>query len=473
MMKRNPVNGVISILLALVLLTCTLPAMAEGEQIGYVNADTKIYMSASEKGVVDGTATLGTQVRIEEELLADDLGWYRVTILATGKTGWILADDIDLVIAKKAITRTAPSTASGAATQVANEYAFPVLKASGVVDPDTLPGAPNPSQYHLIELNQEDQLVPQIKARLNELGFSGGSNGNKLSNQFTSLIKSFQKKNDMEQDGICSPEFQARLFSKNAKNSKGIVPEPQDPIVITKGQVKTNSKGAGTISFTIQNKTGEKIDAFDFSLRLYSTYGERFLFGSVSDLVTIADELVFLDMSEERKTVSKNGTLQLGLTMGDYYFAGCMVAITAYHTESGKTIHIPDDEYHWYAFGKGVTKGYQPRLVTELTDLENQLADAWDLGVTGVYVDSEIAEFYGSREGLMINAMTEGSPADLAGLQAGDVLLAIGDVRIFGQTSLARAKAAIGDGETVTILFFRNGAVWQTQLTRPSNSMSL
>ena len=456
MMKRNLANCVISILLALILLTVALPASAEGEQIGYVNAETKIYMSASEKGVVDGTATLGTQVRIEEELLADDLGWYRVTILATGKTGWILADDIDLVIAKKAITRTAPSTASGAATQVASEYAFPVLKASGVVDPDTLPGAPNPSQYHLIELNQEDPLVPQIKARLNELGFSGGSNGNKLSNQFTGLIKSFQKKNDMEQDGVCSPEFQARLFSKNAKNSKGIVPEPQDPIVISKGQVKTNSKGAGTISFTIQNKTGEKIDAFDFSLRLYSTYGERFLFGSVSDLVTIADELVFLDMSEERKTINKNGTLQLGLTMGDYYFAGCMVAITAYHTESGKTIHIPDDEYHWYAFGKG-----------------DQLADAWDLGVTGVYVDSEIAEFYGTREGLMINAMTEGSPADLAGLQAGDVLLAIGDVRIFGQTSLARAKAAIGDGETVTILFFRNGAVWQTQLTRPSNSMSL
>ena len=73
----------------------------------------------------------------------------------------------------------------------------------------------------------------------------------------------------------------------------------------------------------------------------------------------------------------------------------------------------------------------------------------------------------------MINAMTEGSPADLAGLQAGDVLLAIGDVRIFGQTSLARAMAAIGEGETVTVLFFRNGAVWQTQLTRPSNSMSL
>ena len=472
-MKHITIRQLFSIFLTVVMLFFSLPAMADGEQIGYVNAETKIYMSASEKGVVDGTAVLGTQVRIEEELLSDGQEWYRVTILATGKTGWILADDIDLVIAKKAITRTVPSAVPGTAIQVTNEAAFPVLTASGVVDPDTLPGAPDPSQYHLIEVNQEDPSVPQIKARLNELGFSGGSGNNKLTNQYTNMIKNFQKKNDMAQDGICSPEFQARLFSRNAKNSKGVIPEPQDPIVITKGQVKSSNKGGGTINITVQNKSGEKVDAFDFSLRLYSTYGERFLVGSLSDLVTISDELTAFDMSEERGTINKNSSMQLSLGMGEFYFAGCMVAITAYHTESGKTVRIPDDELHWFAFGKGVTKDYQPRLVTALMEREQQLAGDWDLGIKGVHIDSEIAEFYHTREGLMINAMTQGSPADLAGLQAGDVLLAIGDVRIFGQTSLARAMAAIKDGETVTVLFFRNGAVWQTQLTRPSNSMSL
>ena len=276
----------------------------------------------------------------------------------------------------------------------------------------------------------------------------------------------------MEQDGICSPEFQARLFSRNAKNNKGVIPEPQDPLVLSKGQVKSTNSG-GTISFTVQNKTGEKVDAFDFSMRLYSTYGDRFLLGSLSDRITLTDELIAFDMSEERSTISKNSTMQVKMSMGDYYFAGCMIAITAYHTTSGKTVRIPDDEWHWYAFGKGVTAGYQERIVTSLTETEELMAAEWELGLSGLRVDSEVAEAYGVREGLIITSMEPGGLADQAGLQAGDVLLAIGDVRIFGLTSLDRAKATVGTGETVTVLFYRNGTVWQTQLTRPSDTMSL
>lgn len=468
-MKHTTVKRLFSVTLALCLLAFCLPALAEGDQIGYVNEETKIYMSASTYGVVDGTADLGTQVRIEEELLSEGQGWYRVTLLASGKTGWILADDIDLVIAKKAITRTA---AAGGVSQVASEAAFPVLTASGVVDTDTLPDISDPADYHLIELNQEDPMVPKIKARLNELGYTGGGNSNRLNAQFETPIKSFQRRNGMTQDGICSPEFQAALFSSRALNVKGVVPERQDPIIFTKGDVKSDNRG-GSITFTIQNKTNDKIDAFDFTLRLYSTYGDRFLVGSLSDKVTITDELTAFDMSEERKTIGNNSTMQLSLGMGDYYFAGCMIAITAYHTTSGETVRIEDDQRHWYAFGKGVQKGYQPEIVTPLTETERKMAADWDLGVKGSYVDSEIAEFYGTREGLLISGMTKGSPADLAGLQAGDVLLAVGDVRIFGGSSLDRARAAIAAGDTVDVLFYRNGAVWVTQLTRPADEVSL
>ena len=73
----------------------------------------------------------------------------------------------------------------------------------------------------------------------------------------------------------------------------------------------------------------------------------------------------------------------------------------------------------------------------------------------------------------MIGNMEPGSPADLAGLKAGDILLAIGDTRIFGGTTLDRAKAAMAEGQTVTVLFYRNGGVWQTQLTRPSTASSI
>ncbi|MBQ6960661.1 MAG: PDZ domain-containing protein [Clostridia bacterium] len=465
----------IALFLSLCLLLAALPALADGPQIGYVNGETKVYMDASDKAMVDGVASLGTQVRIEEETLTDGVGWYRVTFLSNEKTGWVLADDVDLVIAKKAITaRQAEPSAAGGVIAVADESAFPVLRASGIVDPDTLPGAPDPSMYSLIEVGQTSETVQQIRARLKALGYSVEGSGKKLTKEYTAAIKQFQKQNGMAQDGVCSPEFQAKLFSANAGTKKNGAPlAKEDPLIITKGSVKTSNKGEGIISFTVKNKTGEKVDAFDFDMRLYSTYGERFLLGSLSDKITIMDEIKVFNASEERKTLSKNQEMTLSMTMGDYYFAGCMVAIMAYHTESGHTVRIPEDQRHWYAFGKGVTAGYQPVLITDLTEEEQRLAAAWTLGISGVYVDPEIAKFYNAREGYLVTSMEPGSLADAAGLKAGDILLAIGDVRIFGDGSLDRAKASMAEGQTVTVLFYRNGKVWQTQLTWPSSTFSI
>ena len=464
----------ITLLLTLCLLLSALPALGEDIQIGYINGETKVYMDASDKAMVDGTAGLGAQVRIEEETLADGVGWYRVTFLANEKSGWVLADDVDLVIAKKAITQKQSEPAAAGVLAVTDEAAFPVLRASGIVDPDTLPGAPDPSMYTLIEVGQVSSMVPQIRARLKALGYTVSGTGNKLTKDFTSAIKQFQGKNGMAQDGVCSAEFQARLFSAGAGTKKNGAPlEQEDPLTITKGSVKPSSKGGGTISFTIKNKTGEKVDAFDFDLRLYSTYGERFLLGSLSDKVTISDEISFFNASEERKTLNKNQEMTLTLGMGEYYFAGCMVAIMAYHTESGQTVRIPEDQRHWYAFGKGVPSGYQPVLITALTEEEQRLSAEWALGVSGTYVDPEIAKFYNAREGYLITGMEPGSPADAAGLKAGDILLAMGGVRIFGDGSVDRAKAALLEGQAVTVLFYRNGKVWQTQLTRPGDTISI
>ncbi len=464
----------LALILALCLLLPAAQAAAEDVQIGYVNGDTKVYMDASDKAMVEGTAGLGAQVRIEEETLADGIGWYRVTFLANEKTGWVLADDVDLVIAKKAITRKQSEPAASGVTAVTDENAFPVLRASGLVDPDTLPGAPNPSMYSLIEVGQTSEMVTEIRARLKALGYSVEGYGKKLTKDFAAVIKQFQKQNGMAQDGVCSPEFQARLFSANAGTKKTGAPlVPEDPLVITKGNVKASNSGGGVITFTVRNKTGEKVDAFDFDMRLYSTYGDRFLLGSLSDAVTITDEIKVFNASEERKTLGKNQEMTLSLGMGDYYFAGCMVAIMAYHTDSGQTVRIPEDQRHWFAFGKGVTAGYQPMLITALTEEEQRLAEAWPLGVSGTYVDPEIAKFYNAREGYLITGMEPGSPADAAGLKAGDILLAVGDVRIFGDGSVDRAKAGMLEEQTVTVLFYRNGKVWQTLLTRPGNMTSI
>ena len=467
-------------ILVLGLLCAALPVLAADVQIGYVNENTKIYMNSSEKAVSTGNLTLGTQVRVEEEAENDGVGWYRVTVLADNSTGWVPSDNVDLVIAKKAIqpqTTPAGNTAGNSPQVVRNEGSFKVLKKSGIVDPDTLPGAPEPSMYRLIEPDTTGDAVQALRQRLYELGFMSAPNGNRLNRDVVAGIKKFQKANGLEEDGLCTPELQARVFSASALNNRGktVVPDNQ-PVILTNGSVRAQNKGGGVISFTVKNQTSSKIDAFDFEMKLYNTYGNRFFLSSLSSEITMMDEIEGLTFSEERSTLNKGGSVKLSFQLSQYYyFAGCMVTITDYHTTDGETMHIPDDQRRWYAFGKGVGKDkeYIDAIVTPLTETEKRLAEAWTLGVTGVRVDPEVAESYSLREGLLVTKLTPGSPMDAAGLAAGDVLLAIGETPILGNSSLDRAKAAMAEGDTVTVLFLRNGEVYQTTLTRPSEAQSL
>ena len=465
MMKR------LAVLLVMVLTLNAAALCLADNQIGYINADTKVYMDASEKAIVDGSANLGMQVRIEEEKAADGMGWYRVTFLASNKSGWVKADDVDLVIAKKAITADNTSAVMpGDVRPVERESDFPVLSANGLVDPYTQPGADAASQYRQLMVGDEGQEASDVIKRLYELGYVNSGSGKKLTKSHMSAIKDFQKANGLDQDGLCTPELQAKLFSMSAKPKKDASGANSDALIISKGSVKPSKKGGGTISFSIKNNTGKKIDAFNMTMRLYNTYGERFMFSSVINDMTIADELTFLDHAEERYTFRKNETAKFGFELGSYYFAGVMVAITAYHVEGGDTVRIPEDQRHWYGFGKGVAQGYQPLVVTPLSAEEKKLAENWKSGIEGIYVDAEIAESYGVREGYLIQKMEPDSIMDVAGLKAGDILMAIGDIRIYGSTSIERALSRMNPGQSVTILFLRNGVLYQTQTVAPGGA---
>lgn len=453
------------VLLACVLALCCLPALAEEIQYGYVNADTTAYVDASAKALTDGTAKKGTRVEVMNEIPDDveQFTWYQVKIEDSGKIVFVHSDDVDLVIAKKSLVNAQANAARPAGAQVVQDLkAYPVLEKSGLVEVQL-----DESKYSDIAVGDSGPAVKEMKQRLLALGYITSVGNDKMTKEFTARIKEFQKANGLPQDGECSAHLQAVLFSAGALGKKG--PVNTDPIQFTKGNVKDNKNGGGTITFTVKNTSASKIDAFNFRMRLYNTYGERFLLHSISDEATIKTELDALDSSEERFTLKKNETVQLGLNMGSLYFAGCKIAVTGYHTTDGETVRYNDDQLHWYGIGKGVTAGYYDLEVTPLTDTEKEKAEAWDLGVTGVYVDEELAKEYSVMAGLLINSMNPGSPLDQAGLQNNDVLLAVGDVRVFGAGTLIRAAAAIEPGDSVQVLFFRNGSVYVTTLSRPGN----
>lgn len=79
------------------------------------------------------------------------------------------------------------------------------------------------------------------------------------------------------------------------------------------------------------------------------------------------------------------------------------------------------------------------------------------LGVSATTIDSSIAERYHMpvKEGAYISAVYEGSPADQAGLQQGDIITKVDDAQISSSTDLVAACRGHKVGDKVTISYMR------------------
>jgi membrane-associated protease RseP (regulator of RpoE activity) len=94
------------------------------------------------------------------------------------------------------------------------------------------------------------------------------------------------------------------------------------------------------------------------------------------------------------------------------------------------------------------------------------------LGVSVLELSEQLAEKYGvkGKEGVLVSSVNAGSPADKAGLKAGDVILEANGTSIADADSLTRALRRIPDGDTVELQIYRDGKpmVLKAQLEGPS-----
>ncbi len=86
------------------------------------------------------------------------------------------------------------------------------------------------------------------------------------------------------------------------------------------------------------------------------------------------------------------------------------------------------------------------------------------LGVGVVDVSREY-QIYGLPQGAAIQTVTEGGPADAAGLQVGDIITKFGDTKITGRTDLSAAIAWCKIGDTVTLSVYRQGQTLEISVT--------
>lgn len=458
---------------ALVLLVgMMLPgALAEKQQFGYINGEATLHINASEKAAAVCKLPEGTKVEILSFVDEKDAPFYQVKTVRGSDTGYVEEAMVDLVI-----TRQEAGIEAKAAPKhgelVTRESDYPVLKKDGYLTREELLTEENLSYYTQLAEGDKNETVLSLKNRLFELGYiKSQSDNNKYIKSTTDAVKKFQQANGLEETGIADPATQALLFSELALNTKGAQVPPKGTLQITKGVVeKERESGSTAVSFSMKNHGKVTIDAFEIFVVPYSAYGNRVTYKDYTE--SLMEEIKLFTMSNENYTIKSGATLSYQkygyvISLPGEYYGGAKGCVVSYHNTDGETVMVPDDQRVWYGVGKGVTEGEAMPRVMALTPAEEAAAENWELGVETFYVDDEYAEIFALREGAFVNLVDEGSPAAEAGLEAGDIILAIGDTRIFGQTSLARARARMAEGESQLMLYWRNGKVYVTTLTRP------
>ncbi|OGO44140.1 MAG: hypothetical protein A2137_04635 [Chloroflexi bacterium RBG_16_58_8] len=103
--------------------------------------------------------------------------------------------------------------------------------------------------------------------------------------------------------------------------------------------------------------------------------------------------------------------------------------------------------------GEEATRATLPEKVDKITT---------DIGITYLPVTPGIADYYrlGVNYGALVTQVVAGSPADLGGVQTGDVILSFNGARIEGQPPLLSMMLACPPGNNVTL------GVWRQQQTR-------
>ncbi|GAB3607057.1 trypsin-like peptidase domain-containing protein [Conyzicola nivalis] len=100
------------------------------------------------------------------------------------------------------------------------------------------------------------------------------------------------------------------------------------------------------------------------------------------------------------------------------------------------------------------------RQIIDALMAHGRVRRAW-LGIAGVQVNvpAELAEKIGATTGMQVAGVSAGSPADLAGIKRGDILLRLGGRRVDNTTAVQSAMVGDAVDKPIEITVWRNGAL--------------
>jgi serine protease Do len=77
------------------------------------------------------------------------------------------------------------------------------------------------------------------------------------------------------------------------------------------------------------------------------------------------------------------------------------------------------------------------------------------LGIEGESLRGQMAEFFGVKEGVLVRSVSKDSPAEKAGLRAGDVILRIDETKVSSPNEIGSAIRALKDKKTFPVTVVR------------------
>src|SRR5207245_1582404 len=78
------------------------------------------------------------------------------------------------------------------------------------------------------------------------------------------------------------------------------------------------------------------------------------------------------------------------------------------------------------------------------------------LGVESEKLNSQLAEYFGVKEGVLVRSVIKGSAAEKAGLKAGDVITKIGDRKVSNPSDISNALRSASSGKSIPITVIRD-----------------
>jgi len=95
---------------------------------------------------------------------------------------------------------------------------------------------------------------------------------------------------------------------------------------------------------------------------------------------------------------------------------------------------------------------------------------SWQSGVLGVEAEqlgSQLAEYFGVKEGVLVRSVNRDSAAEKAGIKAGDVILKVDEVKVVSPRDVTAAIRKLGPKTTFPVALVRNHKELSVSVTLP------